>query len=277
MILYKYLQAARLDILENRTIRFTQPSDLNDPFECRPNLVSIASGEEIKSQWEAQFAQGLDEQLGTLGPLPNGITKDDLRKQVLEQKDACAPLMSILERVAVSQIAPKFIEGFDQHIGILCLSEVRDAQLMWSHYADSHRGHLIGFDAKHPFFQKRRGPNDEFGFLRKVEYTARRPQVTLTHTLSAEWFHTKHQGWAYEKEWRMMRVLGEADRQIPVQPFPICLFEFPPEAVVEIVFGMRCPQDVRARIEGLAHRFPRVRTLAVREGHDYDLIVEPVR
>ena len=33
MIVYKYLQPERIDVLENGMIRFSQPHDLNDPFE----------------------------------------------------------------------------------------------------------------------------------------------------------------------------------------------------------------------------------------------------
>ena len=34
VIFYKYLPPERIDILQNRLIRFTQPNALNDPFEA---------------------------------------------------------------------------------------------------------------------------------------------------------------------------------------------------------------------------------------------------
>ena len=36
MVFYKYVSAERIDILQNRLIRFTQPNAMNDPFEARP-------------------------------------------------------------------------------------------------------------------------------------------------------------------------------------------------------------------------------------------------
>lgn len=33
---YKYLPIDRKDYLKNEFLRFTQPNDLNDPFECLP-------------------------------------------------------------------------------------------------------------------------------------------------------------------------------------------------------------------------------------------------
>ena len=34
--LYKYLSPERIDVLQNKQIRFTQPEALNDPFELKP-------------------------------------------------------------------------------------------------------------------------------------------------------------------------------------------------------------------------------------------------
>jgi hypothetical protein len=46
MALYKYLIPARLDVLERRRIRFTQPAAFNDPFEFKPYIESAASQEQ---------------------------------------------------------------------------------------------------------------------------------------------------------------------------------------------------------------------------------------
>ena len=39
-ILYKYLPPDRITYFSNELLRFTQPADLNDPFECIP-IVSV--------------------------------------------------------------------------------------------------------------------------------------------------------------------------------------------------------------------------------------------
>ena len=36
--------------------------------------------------------------------------------------------------------------------GVLSLSRTNDSLLMWAHYADSHRGFVLGLDETHPFF-----------------------------------------------------------------------------------------------------------------------------
>jgi hypothetical protein len=40
--LYKYLIPARIDVLQNRSIRFTQHMALNDPFEMKPFFELLA-------------------------------------------------------------------------------------------------------------------------------------------------------------------------------------------------------------------------------------------
>ena len=40
------------------------------------------------------------------------------------------------------------------NIGIFSLSKVPDNILMWSHYADSHKGIVLEFDSNHAYFNK---------------------------------------------------------------------------------------------------------------------------
>ena len=90
--------------------------------------------------------------------------------------------------------------------GVLCLSERWDSILMWGHYAYSHEGFVIGLDTKHPFFNQRRSPTDEFGFLRRVRYQTSRPVVSLMSSGALEWFETKADVWACRA--RMAYVSG---------------------------------------------------------------------
>ena len=61
MILYKYLQPARVDVLLHIQIRFTQPGDFNDPFEFRPNICALASNDEVQAYVEEHFEQLVEE------------------------------------------------------------------------------------------------------------------------------------------------------------------------------------------------------------------------
>src|SRR5215207_9168735 len=47
MTLFKYIRPERLDVIEKREIRFTQPAALNDPFELRPQFESLVGQAEV--------------------------------------------------------------------------------------------------------------------------------------------------------------------------------------------------------------------------------------
>lgn len=176
----------------------------------------------------------------------------------------------MLEEVSLS------IDSFlNQNVGVLCLSEVRDSILMWGHYTDDHRGFVVGFDSTHPFFSSRRTDQDEFGFLCRVDYQRRRPNVVLSDTSSRVWFQAKSEQWAYEKEWRIVRVLSEAVCRINGSRFPICLFEFPAEAILEIIIGLRATQSLVQQIRSLVPSFPKATLLRTREDpSDYGLVID---
>ena len=67
MILYKYLQPARVDVLKQKRIRFTQPGDFNDPFEFRPRILAVASEESVRLHAENNFDQLVDRELAKYG------------------------------------------------------------------------------------------------------------------------------------------------------------------------------------------------------------------
>ena len=167
---------------------------------------------------------------------------------MLSQKARLPELFRLLEPQMLEKVSPLIDSFLNQKVGVLCLSEVGNSILMWGHYTDNHRGFVVGFDSNHPFFSCRRTDQDEFGFLRKVDYQRKRPKVVLTDTSSPVWFQTKSEQWAYEKEWRIVRVLSEAMCRINGSPFPVCLFEFPPDVVLEIIIGLRATPSQFSRL-----------------------------
>lgn len=278
MILYKYLHPDRLDVLRDRTIRFTQPGDFNDPFEFRCQIEAAASGDDLRAYVEDNFEMLVDQELARYGALTRLVTGANVRELLVNQK---AMLLELLFRLLQPDVLPRVAPAIDRflnlNMGVLCLSEVRDSILMWGHYADNHRGLVVGFDSAHPFFSRRRNECDEFGFLRQVTYQLNRPRVSLTDTTSPAWFQTKSADWEYEKEWRIVRPLSEAEHRIDKNPYPVCLFEFPPDAVREIVVGMRTAPSLIEEIRSMAGTFSGAAVLKARESpHTYGLLIEQI-
>ena len=257
-------------------IRFTQPGDLNDPFEFRPKIREVASDAAVQSHVDQNFEALVDEELAKYGALTQFLPQTNLKSLLHQQKAMLPALYRLLEPAVIQKLSPMIDNVLNSSVGILCLSEVRDSLLMWGHYTNNHEGFVVGFDSTHSFFSKRRSDQDEFGFLRAVQYVPRRPQVTLGDTDSAEWFSTKFEQWSYEKEWRIVRVLSDAQDRIERSPFPICLFEFPPDAVREVIVGMRSPQNMISDIRALARGFPTAELLRASEESDYGLLISKI-
>ncbi|MFQ2730618.1 hypothetical protein ACK3YQ_08160 [Aeromonas caviae] len=55
MLLYKYLPPERIDVLKNRSIRFSQPIAFNDPFEFKPVIESTLSIDEVQDEIDKNF------------------------------------------------------------------------------------------------------------------------------------------------------------------------------------------------------------------------------
>ncbi|WP_206744512.1 DUF2971 domain-containing protein, partial [Salinivibrio sp. ML290] len=119
---------------------------------------------------------------------------------------------------------------------IISLSETNNNLLMWSHYADQHKGIVIELDAKHGLFEsylpfptttfddeldtdvldeeeikKRASINS--GKIQRVRYNTQRPTYNQFENI-LEHFLVKCDEWIYEKEHRIILPLVTADRII---------------------------------------------------------------
>ena len=216
--LYKYLPL-REDFFENRLVRITQRTELNDPYEFHPSSDDIS----------------------------------EFRKLL--------PPRSI----GTYNVSDKFI--IDNHFnctGVMSFTESVGNFLMWSHYADEHRGMVIEFDPKHAFFSK----------LKKVNYSNDRfngPSIAFSGDrayIRNKIFLEKSTQWEYEEEWRIIGSLVGSDCRIyresgekkwdpeTVDLFPwerpgIYMKQIPFEAILSVTFGCRAEEEKIARISAL--------------------------
>jgi hypothetical protein len=108
-------------------------------------------------------------------------------------------------------------------MGIFSLAERPDNHLMWVHYAKTHTGFVVGFDASAPFFQ------EDNRVLRNVNYK-NGPNVLSQADIDV--CFDKSNDWEYEKEWRCVRVFeGKESRMIDVAQ----------NLVKEVIFGSQMP------------------------------------
>jgi hypothetical protein len=124
---------------------------------------------------------------------------------------------------------------------------------MWSHYAEHHKGIVVGFDRDHPFFKSSNN-------LYKVEYGETRVSITsndgivpiggMKDRVPLRMLFRKHTDWSYEMEWRMISNSEECDQRNN----DICLFKIPSTAIKSIILGAQLSsydeENIRSKIIG---------------------------
>jgi len=112
------------DILLGNQLYFPTRLGFNDPFDCRISLSWAVNEDEMEKKllevYERSPPKGL-----------KGTVKDFLKNC---REDGS--IAKLLEGDSSQRLTEK---GLDKP-GILCLSEKADDILMWSHYAENHRG-----------------------------------------------------------------------------------------------------------------------------------------
>ena len=122
-----------------------------------------------------------------------------------------------------------------KYIGICCFSKRKDNVLLWSHYADSHKGICLGFDYS---LMKKRFPQFD-----EVDYNSEPVNFNLSmHNESVSKVALrKSVDWKYEEEIRFFTERKKHEN-------------FPREALVEVNFGTRCDLRTMSNIQLLASK-----------------------
>lgn len=257
--LYKYMHGGNdgaLRFLNSGMLRFTQPVEFNDPFEMQPFVRGLVDESTIENQFREQFDSVLDSEiakaLSGLTPQQRALvdsvmSQDSLRHTVQRQSPQALGLVKQLERFSTPLVRRRIYDTVNENLGVLCLTEEPVSPLMWAHYADQHKGAVIEFDAKHLFFNRRRGPNDDLRHFRPVTYTQERPAVFLSESNAVDFFYFKSPEWEYEHEWRLIVPLADCsernERMLP--ELPLCLFRVPPECILSVLLGCRMPERTK--------------------------------
>jgi hypothetical protein len=222
MPLYKYVPTETLKNILEGTIRFTQPSAFNDPFELLPEVI-IPEGEperRINVSFDVMAPRAARSD-NAVESIPDGCTSSDL-----------------MSRDIVQQL--------NQSVGILCLSRARDSLPMWAHYGDQYTGAVVEFDSTHEAFA---------GYF-DVEYRSTRPRWHLRRYTTGEPIAlaelcVKSCHWEYEKEVRLARPLAECDqRGTDGRNFPVYVRQLPLLAIKSVILGERMPVDEQRDIFG---------------------------
>ena len=240
--LYKYVTAKRvltcLPEVGDGTLRATQPSALNDPFECAvlPSYVEVSEQEGNKR---------LATTLTNIHPL-RPIRESDVAKAKYEYGSL------YLKELLAKQLSYRF--------GIVSFARNPFHPLLWSHYTLDGAGFVVGYD-RHQLQQLSRRE----GALRSVYYAQMQTLIPGPEVLNEENMNgllsIKSDHWRYEDEWRLIVELddtigtGRTDRYCQ----PVNLLRVPNQAVKSVYYTERTPpvvvDQVRTRLHDPNNRY----------------------
>jgi Protein of unknown function (DUF2971) len=262
----KYMTcAAGKIVLQNRTLRWSTPGTLNDPYDTQFYLHIDVDREQLRvitlgKIWDAYAGEHpapigniLGIALRLLRQRVPGLSKEDIERQFndvvvegIERGERHLPQLQADLRPHVAQTK------------ILCLTRGLDpdSALMWAHYADGHRGMVLRF--RSPL-----GVDSPYRVARPVEYRAVMPRLVDAEFLAdmmsgrvrmdvraimERLVYTKSKEWEYEQEWRISSGSGRN----PEAPFEDILFNA--LELDAVILGCRMAKADREEISNLTRR-----------------------
>lgn len=247
--LYKYFAPDRVDVLDRALVRYSPLGAFNDPFEGRPEITALSPDAEARERFGRLLPQEVHRVCERLAAsTQSAIPVAQFEPLFIEMLSDSEPEFLARLRQLTPMVSGFLNRKFDELLGAFCLSEIPDNLLMWSHYAMSHTGFVVEFDAHHEYFHAQRSAEDEFRHLRRVLYRDARPSAALTALDGLDFFLVKSSHWGYEREWRILRALEEAGEVVSCLPFGVHLFSFPRGAVKSVILGARTTAPVEAAV-----------------------------
>jgi hypothetical protein len=215
-----------LQIVETSKIYYASPASFNDPFDCKVPPVGSFDPYFLRYLIAAQNAKSDEDHAEVYWKFLAIGSRTETERNAMHADLSAAEYVEF--KAFVERIRHKVNEA-----GVLSFSAINDNTLMWSHYADHHRGVCLGFSLE-------KWPEMKLA-LYPVTYSVQRLPLKFDEQsfrdgrLIQAIAYTKDQSWCYEQEWR---VSGKAPGE----------FSFPSDALVGIVFGCMTSDADKARV-----------------------------
>lgn len=247
---YKSFSVDSLDLLVSDKLYFANPNSFNDPLDCNPSVRDdINDVDVLKKILKRLIIDNTKKELTEAASKIKYSGPRTLEKiESLGEREAAQVLSGIDDFLLIFDDDIVFvINDILEHIkknlmtnytsGILSLAQNYDCPLMWSHYADQHKGFCIGYDVSDNLFHDIHALNYEgarfittqqiydmlFDSNESVRKSAKKAidEVVLL---------SKAPQWSYEKEHRVILEQGLQDN-----PFRLS----------DVTFGLRFKDSAR--------------------------------
>jgi hypothetical protein len=258
-VLYKYCdQLGAVKILGSLELKLPYISEVNDPLECLP-VLDEGTISAMKKQCIQRFKR-------------EGKILSSDGEQILEKKWQTGEVSNLRKELI------KRIDDMKQKSCLLSVSQEARSTIMWAHYAEKHKGGVIGFDFGYYFRN-----------MEPVRYSTQRPKLNIWDDYLSEGFQkkyfktliTKSSEWLYEKEFR--NLLDDSDLMSFEKDGLVCLKDFNgkktwflrlnPESIREVVFGLYTEDGLKSVVRKLLERpeLQHVKLRQTKESETYTL------
>jgi len=207
-------------ILTNNELYMASPKLFNDPFDCRipPDFIHLSENEANQYMTDLFIRHFY---VNELAHCDMAETKKKFESRFMNRRK----FQKEAEKLKFA------IE--DESYGILSLCTIWNGILLWSHYANHHRGFCVGFWTEK---LANLGTLGRFGPVDyKIKFPSIKPVVPKEETQSLiQAFiqtHTKSINWEYEEEFRFVNIF-EKDRQ------HLRTIQFPDDVFAEVILGI---------------------------------------
>ena len=183
-----FVETHFVSLLSEGRVKLSRPDKFNDPWDCRVHyqIPTDPEGRQRLLDWLTEMHR---KHHPSISEAKRALLVYDLKSRPLK-----------LDAAVVQMEKRMYLAICDQY-RVYCLSEKADLPLMWAHYAASHTGVCLEFDALTAPFTPETGAT-------KIEYRTTYPAHDIV-TIGYEPLVTKSSDWSYEAEWRL---IGENER-----------------------------------------------------------------
>ena len=220
--IYKYQPFNHYSLINliKRQFYFSKPENFNDPYDCDPPF-KIAKAHRTQKNIKTLYDRIKNSR-------SDRSTFD--MKYLTDEK----PNKRFVNDFIESELSIK--EQIRSKVGVTCFSKHVNEILLWSHYADMHKGFCLEFDTGVPIMEGQQKTE-----LYEVKYSKSNSyrRLDILDILNKPdvievLLTTKSHQWHYEKEWRIFSNDGGNK-----------LYPFNFEALTGVYFGYKMPQEDR--------------------------------
>lgn len=238
LFFYKFVSIARKDILTNGMIRFAPIGSFNDPFELEPSITPCSKKflEYINEMPEREFNEIRMTKADYVYSAERAESMEYYREKYRAEVGKYG-ILSLSSNDTINQLLT--VSKPDRN-------DPRTNILMWSHYADSHKGFVIEFRADFVEGVK----------LEKVEYSDIRDVVTFEDIDENNFdkiFFKKSSEWKYEQEYRAVLPLSSAS-EIHDERFH--LYKINKSSINSITFGCAMSEEEKNTVMDIVKKDP---------------------